>query len=154
MTRRCLAAALMAAAVSSFAMEAAPAVSAKSLILVEAARGSALVERNADEPIPPASLAKLATLAVLGEELDAGRLSLSTPVEVRAGEAWNELPWNSSVMYLERGMRVTVGDLARGLAVASANDAAFVLAAGSFFALCRLVAVPETIGRFVRGLAG
>ena len=128
MTRRCLAAALMAAAVSSFAMEAAPAVSAKSLILVEAARGSALVERNADEPIPPASLAKLATLAVLGEELDAGRLSLSTPVEVRAGEAWNELPWNSSVMYLERGMRVTVGDLARGLAVASANDAAFVLA--------------------------
>ncbi|HOX18767.1 MAG TPA: D-alanyl-D-alanine carboxypeptidase family protein, partial [Spirochaetales bacterium] len=113
---------------SSFAMEAAPAVSARSVILVEAARGAALVERNADEPIPPASLAKLATLAVLGEELDSGRLSLSTPVEVLPGEAWDELPWNSSAMYLERGMRLTVGDLARGLAVASANDAAFVLA--------------------------
>jgi len=34
------------------------------------------------------------------------------------------------------------------------SDAVFVLAAGSFFALCRLVAVPETIGRFVGGLAG
>ncbi|MBN1243227.1 MAG: D-alanyl-D-alanine carboxypeptidase [Spirochaetales bacterium] len=128
MTKRFLAAALMAAAVSCFAMEAAPPVAARSMILVEAARGAALVERNADEPIPPASLAKLATLAVLGEELDSGRLSLSTPVEVLPGEAWDELPWNSSAMYLERGMRLTVGDLARGLAVASANDAAFVLA--------------------------
>lgn len=128
MTKRFTAAVLMAAAVSSFAMEPAPGVSARSVILVEAARGTALAERNADEPIPPASLAKLATLAVLGEELDSGRLALSTPVEVRPGEAWNELPWNSSVMYLERGMRLTVGDLARGLAVASANDAAFVLA--------------------------
>ena len=128
MSKRILAAALLAAAVSSFAMEAAPAVSARSVILVEAARGAALVERNADEPIPPASLAKLATLAVLGEELDSGRPSLSTPVEVLPGEAWDELPWNSSAMYLERGMRLTVGDLARGLAVASANDAAFVLA--------------------------
>ncbi|MBE0604279.1 MAG: cobalt ECF transporter T component CbiQ, partial [Deltaproteobacteria bacterium] len=34
------------------------------------------------------------------------------------------------------------------------SDALFVIASGSFFALCRLVAVPETIGRFVRGLAG
>jgi len=33
-------------------------------------------------------------------------------------------------------------------------DAFYVLATGSFFALCRLVAVPEAIGRFVRGLAG
>ena len=33
-------------------------------------------------------------------------------------------------------------------------DGVFVLASGSFFALCRLVAVPEAIGRFVRGLAG
>ncbi len=128
MRKRVLAAAFLAAAVSSFAMEAAPRVSARSVILVEAARGAALVERNADEPIPPASLAKLATLAVLGEELDSGRLTLSTPVEVLPGEAWDELPWNSSAMYLERGMRLTVGDLARGLAVASANDAAFVLA--------------------------
>ncbi len=33
-------------------------------------------------------------------------------------------------------------------------DAAFVLAAGSFFALCRFVPVPETIGRIIGGLAG
>lgn len=34
------------------------------------------------------------------------------------------------------------------------SDAVFVLATGSYFALCRLVAVPDAIGRLVRGLAG
>ncbi len=34
------------------------------------------------------------------------------------------------------------------------SDALFVLASGSLFALCRLIPVPETIGRFVRSIAG
>jgi hypothetical protein len=34
------------------------------------------------------------------------------------------------------------------------SDAFFMVAAGSFFALCRFVPVPQMIGRLVRGLAG
>jgi len=64
---------------------------------------------------------------------------------------------------VERAERIYGAMLARGFRgevpsmrceVLRASDALFVLAAGSLFALCRLVPVPETIGRFVRGLAG
>jgi cobalt/nickel transport system permease protein len=53
---------------------------------------------------------------------------------------------------LARGFRGEVPSMGRE--ALRIEDAAFVLASGSFFALCRLVPVPETIGRFVRGLAG
>lgn len=64
---------------------------------------------------------------------------------------------------VERAERIYGAMLARGFRgevpsmrceVLRASDALFVLTAGSLFALCRLVPVPETIGRFVRGLAG
>jgi len=64
---------------------------------------------------------------------------------------------------VERAERIYGAMLARGfrgevptmrLEALRPSDAAFVLAASSFFALCRLVPVPETIGRFVQGLAG
>jgi cobalt/nickel transport system permease protein len=64
---------------------------------------------------------------------------------------------------VERAERIYGAMLARGfrgevLSIRSEtlrpSDAFFVLASGSFFALCRLVPVPETIGRVVRGLAG
>jgi len=64
---------------------------------------------------------------------------------------------------LERAERIYGAMLARGFRgevpsmrreALGPSDVVFVLAAGSFFALCRLVPVPETIGRLVRGLAG
>ena len=53
---------------------------------------------------------------------------------------------------LARGFRGEVPSIRRE--EIRAPDALFVLAAGSLFALCRFVPVPEMIGRFVRGLAG
>ncbi len=53
---------------------------------------------------------------------------------------------------LARGFRGEVPSMRRE--ALRIGDAAFVLASGGFFALCRLVPVPETIGRLVRGLAG
>ena len=53
---------------------------------------------------------------------------------------------------LARGFRGEVPSMRRE--ALRPADAVFVLASGAFFALCRLVPVPETIGRFVRGLAG
>ena len=63
---------------------------------------------------------------------------------------------------VERAERIYAAMLARGfrgdvpsirLEVLRPADAVFVLAAGSFFALCRLVPVTETVGRLVRGIA-
>jgi len=53
---------------------------------------------------------------------------------------------------LARGFRGEVPSMRRE--VLRPSDAVFVLAAGSFFALCRIVPVPETLGRFIRSLAG
>jgi cobalt/nickel transport system permease protein len=53
---------------------------------------------------------------------------------------------------LARGFRGEVPSMRRE--ALRPSDAAFVLAAGSFFALCRYVPVPQTIGRLLRGLAG
>jgi cobalt/nickel transport system permease protein len=53
---------------------------------------------------------------------------------------------------LSRGFRGEVPAMRRE--VLRPSDTLYVLAAGSLFALCRLAPVPETIGRFVRGLAG
>ena len=53
---------------------------------------------------------------------------------------------------LARGFRGEVPSMRRE--ALRPSDAVFVLAAGSFFALCRFVPVPQMIGRLVRGLAG
>jgi cobalt/nickel transport system permease protein len=53
---------------------------------------------------------------------------------------------------LARGFRGEVPSMRRE--TLRPSDAVFVLAAGSFFALCRLVPVPQMIGRLVRGVAG
>ena len=49
-------------------------------LVVDAASGEALMQRDAGAAWYPASLAKLVTLYVLFEELKAGRLTLATPV--------------------------------------------------------------------------
>jgi len=90
------------------------------------ARGEILYERDADIPIPPASLTKLMTMRVIYKEIAAGRLSLDDVITILPEDC--DLPYNSSLMYLQPYMRVPVRVLMQGLAVVSGNDAARVLA--------------------------
>lgn len=108
-----------------------PRVQAKAALLVDAATGQVLFSQNADEPIPPASLAKIMTLDLVFHELEAKRLTLDQKVTV------SEAAWRLSVqagrggpsaMFLGLGEQVTIKDLIRGVAVASGNDASTVLA--------------------------
>ncbi len=103
-----------------------PAVNARSVVVMEAARGRILYERDADIPIPPASLTKLMTLRVLYKEFAAGRMSPDDVVTVLPEDC--ALPYNSSLMYLQPYMKVPVRVLMQGLAVVSGNDAARTLA--------------------------
>lgn len=100
-------------------------------ILVDAATGAALFERNADTPMPPASMAKLMTAAVIFEALRDGRLSMDDTFPI-SEHAWRTggAPSGTSTMFAPLGSNVLVADLLRGVIVQSANDGAIALAEG------------------------
>jgi D-alanyl-D-alanine carboxypeptidase (penicillin-binding protein 5/6) len=99
---------------------------ATSAIVVDFNTGTILLEKNADAPLPPASMSKLMTLNMLFEALEDGRVTLETtfPVSTRARLM------GGSRMFVEERHRPTVEDLIRGIAVLSGNDATVVVAEG------------------------
>jgi serine-type D-Ala-D-Ala carboxypeptidase (penicillin-binding protein 5/6) len=99
---------------------------ARAAILMDATTGQVLVEKNADEPLPPASMSKLMTVLMAFEQLKDGRLSLEDTLPV-SERAWRK---GGSKMFVEVGKRVSVGDLLHGIIVQSGNDACIVLAEG------------------------
>ncbi len=103
-------------------------VTARSAILIDQATGRVLFAHNADMPLPPASLAKLMTLHIVYQKLEDRSIGLDDVVAI-SPNAWalNQVP-GSSLMLLEPGHIVTVGELMKGMAVASGNDAAIALA--------------------------
>ena len=98
--------------------------SGQSMIIVDYQSGAVLAEQNADERLPPASMSKLMTLYMAFEALEQGRLSLDTKLPVSEHAA----SYKGSSMFLQRGERITVEDLLRGVIVLSGNDASAVLA--------------------------
>ncbi len=103
-------------------------LSARSAILIDQATGRVLFQRNADEPLVPASLAKLMCLHIVYEKLE-DRSIRRDDVVMLSANAWadNQAP-GSTLMNLGPGQIVTVGELMKGAAVASGNDAAIALA--------------------------
>jgi len=103
-------------------------IRARSAILVAADTGEILFEKNADEPIPPASMTKLAAMYTAFRALDAGEIGLGDKVDLPP-ESWaKNIPPGSSLMFLGPGQRVSVGEILLGMAVVSGNDAAIALA--------------------------
>ncbi|GIT91875.1 D-alanyl-D-alanine carboxypeptidase [Jannaschia pagri] len=97
---------------------------AGSAVVVDHNTGQVLLAKNADVPLPPASMSKLMTLNMAFEALEDGRLSLDTVLPVSAEAA----AYGGSTMFLDPRDRVTVEDLIRGVVVLSGNDATTVLA--------------------------
>lgn len=88
--------------------------------------GTVLLEKNADEALPPASMSKIMTLYMVFEALRDGRLTLETrlPVSTRARQI------GGSTMFLNEMDRPTVEELIKGIVVLSGNDACVVVAEG------------------------
>ena len=97
---------------------------AKSAILVDAATGKVLYEKNADEKLPPASMTKLASMLIIMEYVDSGKISLTDRVEISAEAA----SMGGSQVFLEAGEVYTVEQLLKGIAIASGNDAVVAMA--------------------------
>ena len=94
-------------------------VSAKSAILIDACDGTALFEKNADEPLPMASTTKIMTALVVLEHADVTQ-TVSVPAKAVGTEGTSA--------YLYQGEKITVRDLLFALLLQSANDAACALA--------------------------
>lgn len=106
-----------------------PQIAASGYILVDADSGRVIVEHNADEQLPPASLTKLMTSYVLSYEIEAGNVSNSDLVTV-SKRAWAQNPVfaGSSLMWIEVGKQVSLGELHKGIVISSGNDASVAVA--------------------------
>ena len=97
---------------------------AKSVILIEAETGKILYEYEADIRLAPASVTKIMTILLVVEELDKGTIKLSDIVQVSD----NASKMGGSQVYLKAGEEMSVEELLKSVIIASANDAATVLA--------------------------
>lgn len=101
-----------------------PDIAATSYILMDAKTGQILIEENADEALPPASLTKIMTAYIVEEEIINGNLSLDTEVHI-SEKAWR---MEGSKMFVGVDTRVSVEDLLRGIIIQSGNDASVAVA--------------------------
>ena len=99
---------------------------AKQAIMIDPDTGQIILEKNSDELMKPASMAKLMTIYIAFEKIKNKSISLDDKFIV-SEKAWKK---RGSRTFLEPGQTVSVEDLLRGVIVQSGNDAAIVLAEG------------------------
>ncbi len=99
---------------------------APNAILIDGTTGTVLLEKDADKPLPPASMSKLMTVLMVFERLKAGVLSMDHTFPV-SHKAWK---MGGSKTFVRVNTRVSIADLLRGVIVQSGNDASIVLAEG------------------------
>jgi D-alanyl-D-alanine carboxypeptidase (penicillin-binding protein 5/6) len=104
---------------------------AEHAILVDFETDSVLYQHEADSPMPPASMAKLMTMAVVFDSLETGRLSLDDEFLV-SENAWRSGGANSggSTMFAALNSSIRLEDLMRGIIIQSGNDACIIVAEG------------------------
>lgn len=107
-----------------FAETPAPEIDAPSAILMDAATGTVLYEKNADEKLAPASVTKVMTLLLVMEALDSGKIGWDDTVT--ASETASAK--GGSQVYLEVGEQMSVDEMLKSVVVSSANDCATALA--------------------------
>ena len=99
-------------------------VAGKSALLMDAATGTVIYEKNAHEPLAPASVTKVMTMLLIMEAIDDGRISWED--QVAASEA--AAAKGGSQIYLKVGETMSVTDMVKSIAVSSANDCACAMA--------------------------
>ena len=106
-------------------------VNAPHAILMEAATGAVLFEKDPDTQTPPASMVKLMTLDLVFRALKDGRIKLEDeyPVSQNAYKKGGDRS-GATTMFMPVNSKARIADLVSGIAVASANDACIVVAEG------------------------
>ena len=101
-----------------------PEIAASSYILMDAKTGHVILENNATEALPPASLTKIMTAYIAAEEIIGGNLSMDDGVHI-SEKAWR---MDGSKMFVGVNTTVSVSDLLRGIIIQSGNDASVAIA--------------------------
>jgi D-alanyl-D-alanine carboxypeptidase (penicillin-binding protein 5/6) len=99
---------------------------ARQALIMDADTGAVLLEKSADERMPPSSMSKLMTAYIVFDLLKQGRLQMEQELPV-SERAWR---MGGSKMFVQLNTSVKVQDLIRGVIIQSGNDACIVLAEG------------------------
>jgi D-alanyl-D-alanine carboxypeptidase (penicillin-binding protein 5/6) len=104
---------------------------AKAAILLDGDTGAILYQHNAEELLPPASVSKLMTAAVVFRALKDGRIKLTDEFTM-SEHAWRTggAPSRTSAMFVPINTPATIDELLQGMIIQSGNDAAICLAEG------------------------
>ena len=109
---------------SSYAAAYQPSQSVKSLVLMEASGGKIIYEKDSHISLPPASITKIMTMLLVCEAIESNKITLDT--QITASERAKSM--GGSTIFLETNETMTLNDLLKGIAVASANDACVAVA--------------------------
>ena len=101
-----------------------PDIGARGYLVEDFLSGRAIAEKNADEPMEPASITKLMSAYVIFSEIRDGSIALEDKVRI-SEKAWRT---QGSRMFVEVDTTVTVADLLKGMIIQSGNDATVALA--------------------------
>ncbi len=99
-------------------------ISAPSAVLMEASTGTVVLEKNAHEKLPPASVTKIMTLLLIFDATAQGKIRLEDTVTTSAYAA----SMGGSQVFLEAGETQSVDTLIKCISVASGNDASVAMA--------------------------
>jgi len=119
----CVIAALMVS-LSPLSEAAAPELTAKSAILIDAETGQVLYEKDPDTRLAPASITKVMTMLLAMEAVEAGKVSFDDMVVTSTAAS----KIGGSQIWLMEGEEMKFEDMLKAVAIVSANDAAFALA--------------------------
>ena len=97
---------------------------AKSAILIDASTGNVLYEKNANEKLSPASMTKIMTMKLVLDSIDNNELSFDEILTTSKHAS----SMGGSQVFLSVGEKMKCVDLFKSMVIASANDAAVVLA--------------------------
>ena len=106
------------------ALGAEPEIPGKSALLMDAATGTILYEKNVHEPLSPASVTKVMTMLLIMEAIDSGKIRWEDTVTASETAAAK----GGSQIYLKVGETMSVSDMVKSIAVSSANDCACAMA--------------------------
>ncbi len=104
---------------------------AKQALVMDYDSGSVLFQKDADQPMPPASMAKLMTMEVVFNAIQSGQLNFESTFLI-SQDVWRRGGANSggSTMFAKLNSDVRLEDLVRGVIIQSGNDAAMAIAEG------------------------
>lgn len=117
---------LVGALINASAASAQVDTTARHAIMIDMTTDSVILEKDANVPMPPASMSKLMTVFMVFDRLKSGKLSLDDKFLV-SRKAWR---MGGSKMFVMVNNRITVRDLLRGIIIQSGNDACIVVAEG------------------------